>query len=297
MRGSSRIGPICASPGAFTRAWSQPRGASACAWKRSACRSTITAWCARPAYWRPRTSSTRASCAPSTRRIQRRAPRLSNGRVAWPARVGRPRRCPCWSSWRAGNRLTPTSCARALLGPRPATPRAPRRGRTVLLEGVVTAAPGWAQPWVELARSLAAARRWDLLARVLERGGRYHPDQPQLQQQEIVLLDRLGADRGRRPAGRESGGSPPRLARGARAGRAAGAIAAGGNGSAAALKKGPSAAENWNGMVGFRPRHGSVPCRRRPREGRQMRPRGTLGPRSAFPSGRSSHLAPGNRAC
>ncbi|MHB8079052.1 MAG: glycosyltransferase [Candidatus Krumholzibacteriia bacterium] len=61
-----------------------------------------------------------------------------------------------------------------------------------LLTRLADDCPAWAQPWVELARTLAAAGRWADLGAVLERARRWHPGQPQLAQQEVVLLTVTG---------------------------------------------------------------------------------------------------------
>jgi O-antigen biosynthesis protein len=57
-----------------------------------------------------------------------------------------------------------------------------------LLAGLTDSCPAWAQAWVELARTLAAAQRWADLGALLSRARQWHPGQPQLTQQEVVLL-------------------------------------------------------------------------------------------------------------
>ena len=61
-----------------------------------------------------------------------------------------------------------------------------------LLAGLTECCPAWAQVWVELARTLAAAGRWTDLGALLLRARPWHPGQPQLAQQEVVLLTVTG---------------------------------------------------------------------------------------------------------
>ncbi len=81
-----------------------------------------------------------------------------------------------------------------------------RQGRldeaALLLTALTRSCPAWAQAWVELARTLAAAGRWTELGDALGRARRWHPGQPQLAQQEVVLLTATGriAEASRRAA-------------------------------------------------------------------------------------------------
>ncbi len=61
-----------------------------------------------------------------------------------------------------------------------------------LLAGLTASCPAWAQVWVELARTLAAAGRWTDLGALLLRARPWHPGQPQLVLQEVVLLTVTG---------------------------------------------------------------------------------------------------------